>query len=99
VEQKQLDRMENMLSSLIKIVGTLNNDFQGMKADMQEIKADMHVMKEEMKDVKKDIEVIKREQAETNRILTDMRADQDHIWEKAARNERELAKLKIHLQL
>ncbi|MDR6121285.1 septation ring formation regulator EzrA [Bacillus sp. SLBN-46] len=85
MEQKQLDRMENMLTNLIKIVGTLSNDFQ--------------VMKQELQDVKKDVEEVKKEQAVTNRILTDMRADQDHIWEKAAKNERELAKLKRHLQL
>ncbi|MEH7440049.1 hypothetical protein V7182_21625 [Neobacillus drentensis] len=85
MEQKQLDRMEDMLTNLIKIVGTLSNDFQ--------------VMKQELKDVKKDVEEVKKEQEVTNRILTDMRADQDHIWEKAAKNERELAKLKRHLQL
>jgi septation ring formation regulator EzrA len=85
MELKQLDRMEDMLTNLIKIVGTLSNDFQ--------------VMKQELQDVKKDVEEVKKEQAVTNRILTDMRADQDHIWEKAAKNERELAKLKRHLQL
>jgi len=85
MEQNQLDRMEDMLTNLIKIVGTLSNDFQ--------------VMKQELQDVKKDVEEVKKEQAVTNRILTDMRADQDHIWEKAAKNERELAKLKRHLQL
>jgi hypothetical protein len=52
-----------------------------------------------LQDVKKDIEGVKKEQALTNRILTDMRADKDHIWEKAAKNERELAKLKRHLHL
>ncbi|WML58786.1 hypothetical protein [Neobacillus sp. PS2-9] len=85
MEQKQLDRMEDMLTNLIKIVGTLSNDFQ--------------VMKQELQDVKKDVGEVKKEQVVTNRILTDMRADQDHIWEKAAKNERELAKLKRHLQL
>jgi archaellum component FlaC len=106
MEQKQLDRMENMLSNLIKIVGTLNSDFQGMKVEMQGMKVEMQGMKEEiqdvkeeLQDVKKDIEKVKNEQAVTNSILTDMRADQDHIWEKAAKNERELAKLKRHLHL
>jgi archaellum component FlaC len=92
MEQKQLDRMENMLTNLIKIVGTLSNEFQVMKEEMQE-------MKQELQDVKKDVEEVKKEQSVTNRILTDMRADQDHIWEKAAKNERELAKFKRHLQL
>lgn len=92
MEQKQLDRMEDMLTNLIKIVGTLSNDFQMMKEEMRE-------MKDELQDVKKDIEEVKKVQEVTNRILTDMRADQDHIWEKAAKNERELAKLKRHLQL
>lgn len=99
MEQKQLDRMENMLTNLIKIVGTLSNDFQVMKEEMQEIKDEMREMKLELQDVKKDVEEIKKEQTVTNRILTDMRADQDHIWEKAAKNERELAKFKRHLQL
>ena len=80
MEQKQLDRMENMLSNLIKIVGTLNSDFQGMKVEMQGMKEEIQDVKEELQDVKKDIDKAKNEQAVTNRILTDMQADQDHIW-------------------
>ena len=56
MEQKQLDRMEDMLTNLIKIVGTLSNDFQ--------------VMKQELQVVKKDVEEVKKEQTVTNRILT-----------------------------
>ena len=76
MEQKQLDRMENMLSNLIKIVGTLNSDFQGMKVEMQGMKVEMQGMKEEiqdvkeeLQDVKKDIDKAKNEQAVTNSIL------------------------------
>lgn len=106
MEQKQLDRMENMLTNLIKIVGTLSNEFQGMKEEMREMKVeikemkvDMQEMKQEIQTVKSDMEGVKKEQVATNRILIDIRADQDHIWEKAVKNERELAKLKSHLQL
>ncbi|MEO2078180.1 MAG: hypothetical protein ABGX20_22860 [Bacillus sp. (in: firmicutes)] len=113
MEQKQLDRMENMLTNLIKVVGTLSNEFQGMKEEMREMKVEikemkvdihemkveMQKMKQEIQTVKNDMEGVKKEQVATNRILIDIRADQDHIWEKAVKNERELAKLKSHLQL
>ncbi|MDQ1144012.1 putative nucleic acid-binding Zn-ribbon protein [Bacillus sp. SORGH_AS 510] len=106
MELKQLDRMENMLTNLIKIVGTLSNEFQVMKEEMREMKVDIKDMKVEIKEmkheiqtVKNDMEEVKKEQVATNRILIDIRANQDHIWEKAVKNERELAKLKSHLQL
>ncbi len=112
MDQNQLDRMENMISDLIKMVANNNTELQDVKKEVSEVKKDLNNVKEvnevksdlnnikkDLNEMKQDLNDVKKEQMTTNQILTDMRADQDFIWEKAAKNERELAKLKRHLQL
>jgi predicted nucleic acid-binding Zn-ribbon protein len=106
MDEKRLDKMEEMLTSLITIVGNMNEKLQDTQNDVHEMKNDMVVMKNDMDDMKKNMDDMKKNMQDINGKITnintklaDMHADQDHIWEKAARNERELAKLKIHLQL
>ncbi|NHM31452.1 hypothetical protein [Neobacillus terrae] len=96
MDEKRFERMENMLTDLIKITGNLNKEVQNLKKEMGDVKADLYGVKAEMK---KGFDDIKREQIKTNQILAEMRADQDFIWEKAAKNEREIAKIKNHLQM
>jgi methyl-accepting chemotaxis protein len=99
MDEKRLDKMEEMLTSLITIVGNMNEKLQDTQNDVHEMKKDVHEMKNDMDDMKKNMQDINGKITNINTKLADMHADQDHIWEKAARNERELAKLKIHLQL
>ncbi len=113
MENERLDRMENMLTDLIKMVGNNNKELQEVKKEVSEIKTDLNEVKKDLNEVKRDLNEVKKdlsevkrelnevkeEQKVTNQTLSDMRADQDFIWEKAASNERELAKFKRHLQL
>jgi predicted nucleic acid-binding Zn-ribbon protein len=82
MDASRLDKMEEMLSTLISMVGNLKDKQNKMDTGIDKLQNDQSLMRDEIM-----------------AKLTDMQADQDHIWEKAARNERELAKLKSHLQL
>ena len=85
MSKKQLDRMEEMLANLITMVGNNNHE-------LQNVKEDVHGIKEEL-------QTVKEKQSQAVNILNDMRAEQEHIWEKAVRNEREIAKMRKNLQL
>lgn len=114
------ERMEEMLSSLISLVGNMNQKLQDslveqaafgeklttmyeeqqeMRQEMQEIRQEMQEMRTDLQEVKKEQSIMHEKMTGISDKLTDMQADLEHIWEKGARNERELAKLKIHLQL
>ncbi|MEH7331212.1 hypothetical protein V7161_00990 [Neobacillus drentensis] len=101
--EKKLDRMEEMLSSIISIVGNINQQLQEMKIEQQVMKKEQHEMKNDQEGMRKELAAIDSKNeakfTEILNIVTDIRAEQEHIWEKSARNERELAKLKFHLQL
>lgn len=110
MNEQRLDRMEDMLTTLIIMVGDLNHQFQEMKIEQQEMKKEQQEMKRDIQEVKIEQKEMKNEQSimrsenekqfsEIQKTLMDIRIDQDHIWEKVVRNERELAKLKGHLQL
>jgi len=106
------EKIENMLSQLIKMVGTMHSDqlemkkdIQDLKQDMQEMKQDMQEMKQDLHEVKQDQQVlhVKAEKLETKseerhqEVVARFKAlekDQDFIWEKTARNERDIANIK-----
>jgi chromosome segregation ATPase len=83
--KSQMDRMEEMLTSLISVVGNTNQKLEKLTERVDVLSKDMHDVKEEVSQV--------------HDKLIDMHADQNYIWEKAAKNERELAILKARLQL
>ncbi|WP_223594219.1 hypothetical protein [Neobacillus bataviensis] len=101
--EKKLERMEEMLSSIISIVGNINQQLQEMKIEQQVMKKEQHEMKNDQEGMRKELAAMDSKNeakfTEILNIVTDIRAEQEHIWEKSARNERELAKLKFHLQL
>ena len=78
------EKTEEMLSQLIKMVGTVHSDQQEMKQDIVELK-DKVVEIETKSDIRHK-EIIGR--------FKSLERDQDFIWEKAVRNEREIASLK-----
>ncbi|MBS4213081.1 hypothetical protein [Neobacillus rhizophilus] len=103
MDGKRFDRLEEMLSNLIGMVGGIKTELSELRGEQQGIKAELSELRSEQLGIKAELSEMRAENqkqfAEIHAKLTDMQADQDHIWEKAARNERELAKLKIHLQL
>jgi chromosome segregation ATPase len=113
----RLDKMEEMLTTLITMVGNINDkqNQMGEKLDRMENRLDkiekrLDKMEDRLDKMENRLEMVEKKldkledgqksmREEIMAKLKDMQADQDHIWEKAVRNERELAKLKIHLQL
>ncbi|WP_419393309.1 hypothetical protein [Cytobacillus praedii] len=103
MDTNRLDKMEEMLTTLISMVGNMNDNQNKMDAQLEKMDARLDKMDTRLDKMDAQLGKFENNQSSMrNEILTklsDMQADQDHIWEKAARNERELAKLKIHLQL
>lgn len=100
-------KTEEMLTQLIQIVGAIQSEIQGMKAEIKGMKAEIQGIKAEIKEIKTEIREIKERQDEYEmkneerydelmRAINTIKADQDYIWQKAVRNEREIDKLKKH---
>ncbi|MBP3953602.1 hypothetical protein [Bacillus suaedae] len=107
--KEQLDRMEALLTQLVGTVGKLSAEFQEMKEDMQTFKEDQQAMKEDMQafkveikneihDLKTDLHASIEKSEERHHEITQqfrfIRIDQDLLWEKTVRHERDLAQLK-----
>lgn len=94
----ETSKVEDMLSQLIRMVGTLQSDVQAIKVDMQEMKAEMQEMKADIQKMKLDIERIESTSERRHTIvmkeLRALKIDQDFVWEKSVRNEREIEQLK-----
>lgn len=96
--------MEDMLSDLIKLVGSMKVEVYGIKTEIVSMKTDIATMKTDIATMKTDITTMKtdisnldakvdKNHTEVMCKLKDMKLDQDHIWEKTVRNERDIAKL------
>lgn len=46
MDQKQVDRMENILSDLIKMVGNNPTELQDVKKEVSDVKKDLNLCKE-----------------------------------------------------
>ncbi|MCK0471065.1 hypothetical protein [Halalkalibacter sp. APA_J-10(15)] len=76
--------MQQELSFIKKEQSSMREDICSLKEGQTLLRADIQAHREETRSQYK--EVIQR--------LDSIEADQDHIWEKASRNEREIAKIK-----
>ncbi|MCT8139129.1 hypothetical protein H1D32_16315 [Anaerobacillus sp. CMMVII] len=82
--EQRLDKIENMLSQLIGMVGKLSVEQQEMKKEQLEFKSQLNEV--EQKNENRHEQLIDRFQS--------FERDKDFIWEKTARNEREIGNLK-----
>lgn len=123
MDKNQLDKMEEMLATLINMVGNTNSRLDKVeeKLDKIEVRLDkveerldkmderfdkmearLDKMDERFDKVDVRLEKIQDDQRITRREIMEklivIQADQDHIWEKAVRNEREIAQVKSQLQ-
>ncbi|WP_102262671.1 hypothetical protein [Mesobacillus jeotgali] len=102
MSEERLDRLEGMMSQLITMVGNLQNSMSDVQKDMKEIQ---NVQKEhgkkcesiELRIDKMETKNELRHQEVLNQIKR-LEKDQDFIWEKAVRNERELEIMKRTLE-
>lgn len=97
--------IENMLSQLIKMVGSLQSDVQEMKREQQEMKREQQEMKKEQQEMKQTQysmqtrldELEMKAETRHNEVVERFKSlerDQDFIWEKTVRNEREIGNIK-----
>jgi len=73
--QQQLDRMEEMLTSLISIVGNINSEQKLMKAEQMEMKKDISEIKAEQLEMKKDISEMKKDISEMKAEQVEMKTE------------------------
>ncbi|CEG28728.1 hypothetical protein [Bacillus sp. B-jedd] len=85
--EERLGRIEDMITQLVGMVAKTNSLQQEMQQDMKAIREDF--VAEKQKNAERHEEVVGR--------LKSLELDQDFIWEKTARNERELEVLKRRL--
>ena len=89
-----VDKVENMLSQLIRMVGNIQSEQQEMKQELQGMKQVQHDMQGKLQDL--EVKGEERHQEVLGRFKA-LENDQDFIWEKTARNEREIGNIKRQL--
>lgn len=98
MSEQRLERMEGMLTQLISTVGNIMNEQTAMREEQTAMRKDQKAMREEQIAMRKDQKAMREENdkhhQEVMNNFRSLEADQDHIWEKTARNEREFAKFK-----
>ena len=96
------DKMENMLSQLIRMVGNIQSDLQEIKQEQQEMKRDeQQEMKRVQQDMQSKLQELEAKGEERHQEVLDrfkaIEIDQNFVWEKTVRNEREIATIKGQL--
>lgn len=92
------DRIEDMLSQLIRMVGSVQSEQTEMKEDISVLKQEMRELNSrvdrlEMKVDENEINSEKRH-VETLKKLRELKIDNEFTWEKTVNNEREIERLK-----
>lgn len=94
-------KMESMLAQLIKMVGSLQSDMQEVKKEQQEMKREQQEMKKEQQEMKKKLQELETKSDQRHQEVLEhfkiLERDQDFIWEKTARNERDIGNIKRQL--
>ncbi len=115
-------KVEEMLTQLIKVVGNIQSDLQGLRTDVQELKTDVQQLKSDVQELKTDVQQLKSDVQELKTDVQELKTefhtmqtineerhkeimnqfkllenDQDFIWEKTVRNEREIGNIKRQL--
>ncbi|MEH7343488.1 hypothetical protein V7122_06400 [Bacillus sp. JJ1532] len=101
MDESRLDKIEEMLTTLITMVGGTNSRLDMVEARLSKVEESLDKVEEELKNLKKEVSVVKEDQkqmrSEIMEKLMVIQADQDLIWEKAVKNERDIVKMKAQL--
>ncbi|THG90164.1 hypothetical protein AJ85_12245 [Alkalihalobacillus alcalophilus ATCC 27647 = CGMCC 1.3604] len=117
IMEERFNKIEDMLSQLIHMVGTMKaeqeemkSEITGMKSEITGMKSEITGVKSEITGIKADLGTVKREQGELKdtvnilkrdnehahkemlETLKSLESDQDFIWQKAVKNERDIAR-------
>ncbi|PLR86583.1 hypothetical protein CVD25_03715 [Bacillus canaveralius] len=101
MEDKRLEKIEEMLTNLITMVGGMRSEQQSMREDQASMRSELVLMREDQAAMKTEITAIKEDQAamrtemdgrhrEIMVKLNEMKADQDYTWQIAVGNQREI---------
>lgn len=92
------NRIESMLSQLISMVGSIQTEQQAMKSDIAEMKSEIKEVKQQQESIQNRLEKLETISEERHKEILErfesLERDQDFIWEKTARNEREIGNIK-----
>ncbi|WP_413375770.1 hypothetical protein [Alkalihalobacillus sp. 1P02AB] len=94
--EERFNKIEDMLSQLIHMVGTMKAEQEEMKSEITGIKADLGTVKREQGELKDTVNILKRDNEHAHKemaeTLKSLESDQDFIWKKAVKNERDIAR-------
>lgn len=97
---RMVESIQSTQQEMLAEIQIMKTDQQEMKAEIQSIKTDQQEMKEDLS-MKSQIENLEVKQEERHKEILDrfksLENDQDFIWEKTARNEREIGNIKRQL--
>jgi uncharacterized coiled-coil DUF342 family protein len=71
--EERLDRMEDMLTTLIKMVRAQNEKLNGLSQDQAVMKVEMSDMKQEMSDMNEEISGVKKEMTDTKEEMSSLK--------------------------
>lgn len=89
MEKERFDKMEDLLSKVIYMVGNLKEGHDRIEGRLDRLDGRQDKLQNDLQNTKEELLA----------KLSEMQADQNFIWGKAVRNERELAKIKAYLQI
>ena len=112
MDKNQIDRMENMLTDLIKLVGIQNKDISDLKQDINGMKQEINGIKQEMNGMKQEMTGMKKEMTELNKkvdriektvnshteILNSFKFDVDYIAEKQMKTDMKVNRIEKMLE-
>src|SRR5699024_4322902 len=105
MSQKQLDRIEDMLTSLIRTVGSMREEQASMKEEQASMKEEQASMKKDISTIKEDQALMREEQTsiredakirhqEAMKEVHFLKVDNDLLWEKYKEHDRQLGHLR-----
>ncbi|MBP1970832.1 septation ring formation regulator EzrA [Virgibacillus natechei] len=95
---KRFDRLEGMIGQLINTVDTIMEEQTSMKSDITSVKDEQATMKSDLTSMKDEQATMKSESetrhAEVMELLNAYKADNDLLWDRTTKNEREIGIVK-----
>ena len=94
--EERLERMEDMLANLIRMVGDMKREQLETRQEIKEMKQDQKATREDIARLRLENE---KHHNEISSRISSIELDHEHTWEKTVHNEREISKLKKKLDL
>ncbi|MDP5273647.1 hypothetical protein [Chengkuizengella axinellae] len=79
MNDNQLNRMEEMLGTLIKLVGDNNARLKTQESRTDKFDKDLHEIKYEIKEIQKDVEGVKSDIEEVKSDIEDVKSDVEEV--------------------